>query len=271
MAAWLLTITGFLVVAGLAAVFGLDVSPWVVWPPVVSAGVVLTAAAMAVDYFGVARLRSSWRGFSGGHRQAWGRARVLETRFFRQRKAGSPRTRSTARALLLAYAECDRLGDAREVIDYLGADTIMSGAGADAVADALRVIALAELGRGQEAHNLLDAIERSNRRGRLPVVAFAAARLAQIEGRHRSAIERIDGALERKSMEPGARRDLEILKARSLAILGCAHDAAEVLAALAARGAKRAVEEVTERAHQRGEVALALAGRSALDQASPYR
>ena len=39
----------------------------------------------------------------------------------------------------------------------------------------------------------------------------------------------------------------------------------------AAVGYEEAVEEVTERAHQRGEVALALAGRSALDQATPYR
>ncbi|MBT8494638.1 MAG: hypothetical protein KJO07_16405 [Deltaproteobacteria bacterium] len=271
MAAWLVTVTGFLVLGGLAVVLGFEASPWVVWPPVASAVVVLVGAAMAVDYFGVARLRSRWRGFAGAHRQAWTRARALELRFYRQRKSGSPRTRSTARALLFAYAECDRLSDAREVVDYLGADTIYSGPGADAVADALRVIALAELGRGREASELLTAIERSSRRRRLPVVSYAGARLAQIEGRHRAAVERIDEALARSAIESGARRDLALLKARSLAVLGCAHDAAEVLSELAAHGARRAVEETTARAHERGEVALALAGRSALDQAAPYR
>lgn len=271
MGGWLFTVIAFLGLFGGGIALGFEVSPWVIWPPVAAAALVLIAAALTVDYFGMSRLKSRWRGFSADHRQAWQRARSLERRFYRHRRAGSPRTRATARSLLLAYAQCDRLDEARGVIDYLGAETIFSGPGADAEADALRAVALAELGRMDEAAELVELLERSRRRRRLPVVGYAAARVAQTRGDHGGAIERIDEALSRPDIAAGARRDLIILRARSQARRGLANQASEALAELAAAGFRREVEDTTERAHERGDVPLALAGRSALDQASPYR
>jgi len=258
-----------LVAAGV--LMSVHMSPWIVVPPLLAAAVVLVGAALVVDYFGVARLRTEWSGFTSDHRQAWSRAKVLERRFYRLKRAGSPRTRATARSLLLAYAQSDRLGDARHVIDFLGADTVFSGAGSDPVADALRVIALAEMGRERESLELLEAVERSSRRRRLAVVAYAAARVALLARKPRRALDRIDESLAAKALPPGARRDLVFLKAEALANLGRSSDASLALAELVATGFRRDVEGLTELAHQHGDVALALAGRSALDQSNPYR
>lgn len=271
MGGWLFTVAALLCTMGGAVAMGSEVSPWVIWPPVAAAITVLTGAAMAVDYFGVSRLRCQWRGFTGDHRRAWQRARSLERRFYRHRRAGSPRTRGSARALLLEYAQCDRLTEAREVIDYLGADSIFSGPGVDSVADALRAVGLAELGRQREAEELIELLDRSRRRRRQPVVGYAAARVAQARGDHLAAIARVEESLSTRAVPPGARRDLVILRARSQALRGFAHEASEALAELAAAGYRREVEDATERAHERGDVPLALAGRSALEQGSPYR
>lgn len=268
---WRSTAGGLLALAAAGVVLSVHMSPWIVVPPLLAAGLVLVGAALVVDYFGVARLRTEWSGFTSDHRHAWARAKLLERRFYRLRRAGSPRTRATARSLLLAYAQSDRLSDARDVIDFLGADTIFSGAGSDPVADALRVIALAAMGRERESHELLAAVERSGRRRRLAVVGYAAARVALLDRKPRAALERVDEALEARALPTGARRDLEFLKAQALAQLGQHHDASHALAALVAAGFRRDVEGLTELAHQRGDVALALAGRSALDQANPYR
>ena len=257
--------------AAVAAALSLEISPWVIVPPILAAGCVLFGAALAVDYFGMARLRTEWRGFTADHRTAWGRAKLLERRFYRQRKVGSPRTRATARSLLLAYAQSDRLAEARDVIDFLGADTIFSGAGTDAVADALRAIALAEMERDEEAQALLAALQQSRRRRRLPVVAYAAARVALGSGSYRVGLDSLGEALASTKVPSGARRDLVFLQAEALAHLGQAHEASQALAELVARGFRRDVESLTELAHERGDVPLALAGRAALDQANPYR
>lgn len=271
MGSWRAVVLGLVGLALAGTTLSMLLSPWLVVPPVGAAGLVLVGAALAVDFFGVARLRTEWSGFTADHRQAWGRAKLLDRRFYRQRKVGSPRTRATARSLLLAYAESGRLSVAKDVIDFLGADMIFSGPGSDSVADAVRAMALTEMDRAEEAMSLLDALESSKRRQRLPVVGYAAARIAIYNRQYRQALERLEQALEVERMPAGARRDLEMLRAACLAHLGRAQDATSALAQLSQGGFRRDVESMTELAHEQGDVCVALAGRSALEYGAPYR
>jgi hypothetical protein len=271
MGQWRTIAAGLAVLIPVAVVGATRTSAWLVVPPVVAAIGVLLAAALAVDYFGVARRRAGWGGVGADPRQAWTRARALEHRFGEQRAKGSPRTSWTARSLLVALAECDRLDDAGPVVDFLGADAMYGRVGADATADALRAVALAELGRTDEARELCEALERRRRLRRRPVVGYAVARVAELDGRPADALARVDRALRARRLAPAARRDLRILRARCLAALSRHHDAARELAELADGGWKREVEQLTEHAHARGATALALAAREALSAATPYR
>ena len=253
------------------AVFGASqTTPWLVIPPLVAAAVVLLVAAVAVDYFGVARRRHGWAGVGANPRRAWRRARALERRFGRQKSRGSPHTAWTARSLLVALAECDRLDEAAAVVDFLGADALHGRVGADATADALRAVALAEVGQIDRAAELCRGLEQSPRRRRLPVVAFASARVAALSGRPNQALARIEDALGRP-MPGTARRDLLILRARALVELARSHEAVEVLAELAEDGWRHEVEELADHARARGNAGLALAARTALRRAAPYR
>ena len=143
MGQWRTMAAGFGLLIPVAAIGAARTSVWVILPPLLAAAMVLLAAAVAVDYFGFARRRVGWSGVSGDPRRAWMRARALEHRFDDQRRKGSPRTSWTARSLLLALAECDRLDEAATVVDFLAADALSARIGADPTADALRALALA--------------------------------------------------------------------------------------------------------------------------------
>ncbi len=268
---WRAIAAGLALLVPVACIGAARTSAWLVVPPMVAAAVVLMAAAVAVDYFGVARRRSAWAGVGADPRRAWTRARALEHRFARQRAGGSPRTALTARSLLVALAECDRLDDAMAVVDFLGADAMFGRVGADVTADALRAVALAELGRVGEARELCEALDAHRRVRREPVVGYAAARVAELDRRHREAIERVNQVLRSRRLARAAGRDLRMLRARCLAALGRHHDAVGELAELAASGWKREVEQLAGLAHTRGQAALSLAARDALCQATPYR
>jgi hypothetical protein len=231
---------------------------------------VLITAALTVDYFGLARRREDWSGFAADRKLAWTRARALERRFARERSSGSPRTGWTARNLLLALAGADRLGDAKTVVDFLCVDAVYTRVGTDATADALRAIALAELGRAGEANELCDALTEG-RTARFAVVGYAAARVAELQRRPSSALGHVDRALTCRNLRPGARRDLMILRARILAALSRAEDATTVLRELVSQGYLREVEHLAERSAERGNIAAARAARSALGEAAPYR
>lgn len=271
MSQWRTIAMGLGVLLPVAIVGATRTSAWLVVPPVVAAVGVLMAAALAVDYFGLARRRAGWGGTSSDPRRAWTRARALEHRFGSQRATGSPRTAWTARTLLIALAECDRLDDAGPVVDFLGADAMYGRIGADVTADALRAVALAELGRRDEARELCTAIESRRRLRRRPVVGYASARVAWLEGDPSTALERIERALAGRRLPAAAERDLRLLRARCLASMSRHHDATRALAELAAHGWKREVEQLAENAHARGDTALALAAREALSEATPYR
>ncbi len=271
MGSWRSLLVGLSVLAPVAVFGAAQTSPWLVIPPLIAAFLVLSVAAVAVDYFGVARRRCDWGGVGANPRQAWRRARALERRFDREMAHGSPRTAWTARSLLLALAECDRLDDSAPVVDFLGADAVYTRVGSDTTADALRAVALAELGRLDEATLLAGELERRRFLGGLPVVAYASARVAELDHRPQDALDRVARVLGRPRLPPAARRDLLMLKARALASLSRPHDATLVLAELAASGWQREVEQLADHAHARGDTALALAARAALSEASPYR
>jgi hypothetical protein len=271
MGSWRFLVAGLAVLAPIAVVGALHTSPWLVIPPFSAAVLVLFVAAVAVDYFGLARRRHGWEGVGDNPRRAWLRARILERRFGRQKARGSPRTAWTARALLVALSECDRLDEAAAVVDFLGADAVYTRVGSDATADALRAVALAEIGRMDQARELCDALERNRARRHVPVVGYACARVAELDHRPRKALERVDQLLGQGALRPTARRDLRILRARALVALARAHDAVEVLSGLAAEGWEREVEQLADQARSRGNAGLALAARTALSRATPYR
>ncbi len=269
MAFWRLW-TAVLVILGLfAVVLACLISPMLVFPPLAAATLVLTAAALVVDYFGIARKRDGWGGFARDPRAAWARARLLERRFHRERQLGSPRTGWTARSLLLALVECDRLEDSREVVDFLSIDAIYTRIGSDITADALRAVALAELGRLGEARELVAALLTS--RPRAPIVGYAAACVGEAAGELSPALEHVDRALATRRLARGARRDLLLLRARLLARSGRTQDAAMLLGDLAAQQHRREVEQLAERATHRGDAAVSLAAKQALRAAAPYR
>ncbi len=246
-------------------------SVWIVLPPVLAALATLMAAAMSVDYFGLARRRAGWGGFTPAPaRCVWTRAQALERRFTREKALGSPRTSWTARSLLVTLAECDRLGDAAAVVDFLCADAIYNRVGADPLADALRAIALAELGRVGEARRICDELERARNVGRLPVVAYATASVALFDHRPADALRGLDQALGRPIADVD-HRDLSILRARVLASMARISDAADLLSSLIARGFRGELEQLAERAHTRGDSGLVMATRQALGEAAPYR
>jgi len=244
---------------------------WILLPPLVAAVTVLAIAAVAVDYFGVRRRRRGWRGIAVDPRAreaASVRSRALDLRFGALKKAGDPRTPATARALLFALAESDRLADAGAVVDFLSADATFTRVGNDVVADALRAMALAELGRTDEARALVG--ELAARRRSPAVVEYAGAHVAGHSGDLRGALARID-ALSSRRRARHLRRELAELRARLLSDAGRYDEAVAALRALAAGGHRPAVEQLLDRARDRGHGALAQAALSALNQASPYR
>jgi hypothetical protein len=270
MGRWSSLVIAFAALVPVAVVGAARTSVWVVLPPLVAAALVLLVAAAAVDYFGIARRRVGWGGVSGDPRRAWMRARALEHRFDVQKRRGSPRTSWTARSLLVALAECDRLDEAGAVVDFLAADALCARIGADATADGLRAVALAETGRIDDARALIAGLDRSRRARRQPVTGYAAARVAELDRRPAEALARAEQALGR-APTAATRRDLDIVRARALVALNRGPAAVDALAALAGRGFRREVEQLGENARARGQAALALVCREALSAAAPYR
>jgi hypothetical protein len=245
-------------------------SMWVVLPPLCAAALVLVSAALSVDYFGLRRRRVVWVAAAADPRAAWRRARALSARFGELRAEGSPRTAATARALLVALAECDRLADAREVVELLEADAPCR-VGGDPTADALGAVALAELGRAAEARRRADALW-ARHRGALPgLVAWAVGRVAELGGRAADGLRAVDAALTGSLLDPDERRGLLTLRAKLLVRLARVDEGAEALRTLALSGWRRDVERVAESARERGDAATALAAARALAAASPYR
>jgi hypothetical protein len=270
MGQWRTMAVGFMALIPVAVYGAAETSVWVVLPPLVAAALVLLVAAAAVDYFGIARRRVGWSGVSADPRRAWMRARALEHRFDVQKRRGSPRTSWTARSLLVALAECDRLDEAGAVVDFLSADALTARVGADATADGLRAVALAETGRLDDARALIRALDGSRRARRQPITGYAAARVAELDRRPADALARADEAL-RRAPTAAARRDLDIVRARALVGLNRGPEAVAALGTLVAAGWRHEVEQLGDHARSRGQTALALACREALSAAAPYR
>ncbi|RMH43134.1 MAG: hypothetical protein D6689_06040 [Deltaproteobacteria bacterium] len=257
-------------VIGLALASAWRAGTWVVLLPVLGAVVALTGAALAVDYFGLGRRRAVWPSARPDPRAAWRRSRALWRRFRALKRSGSPRTAPVARALLLALAECDRLREAGEVVDFLAADAAFTRVGADPVADAVRAIALAELGRVDEARPVAGRLLAAPRCARRPIAVYAWARVAEVDGRVDAALRAVDESLLARAGS-ALRRDLLLLRARCELRRGRGDAAADVLRRLARERGRRAVEEVADASAARGDAALAVAARAALSAAAPYR
>jgi len=260
MGPWRPVLVGVIALVAIAAAGTAAASSWVVLPPFVAAVAVLVTAAMRVDYFGLRRRTTDWHGQVATGRAAWARMRALEEQFARERRAGSVTTATTARALLIAQAELDALGRARELVDFLATDAT-TRVRRDPCADALRALALAELGRPAEAARIdrdLDDVAG------LPVVAWARARIAARGG---AATRGLD-AIERAEASPGSAvaHDLAALRARLLLRLGRADDAHRALCALAATA-----RPWVERLASDRDAAVGLAARQALDLGAAYR
>jgi hypothetical protein len=263
MSSWRTVCVAALGIVAVAAVGAELTSPTVVVPPMIAALVVLLAAALAVDYFGFARRQLGWDGFVASTQARRTMVTALERRFVRERKAGAVRTGATARTLLVALAEDDDLRRAADVCDFLAADAA-TRVHKDVVADALRVLALAELGRLAEARRVDDTL--GARVSALPVVAFARGRTAECAGKLPAALAHVDRGL-RGDDRRGARRDLGVMRARLLVRLGRGEDARVELDRVARGGGRRTVEAlvVVE------DAGVALAARQALGLAAIYR
>ena len=265
MSSWRTFVIGALAIVATSVVGGFLTSVHVVLPPMVAALAVLIGAALAVDYFGLQRRHVGWHGRVRPSAASRSRLRALERQLRRERQAGSFRAPTTARTLLVALAEHDELRHAAEVVDFLAADAA-TRAHRDVVADALRVLALAELGRVAEARVVDDQL--GPRAGTIPVVALARARLAELAGQPAAALAHVERGLGGRARrgEP-AQRDLALLRARLLVRLGRRDDARHELAVIAAAaGGRDAVEGLLG-----GDAGVAMVAREALGLATVYR
>jgi hypothetical protein len=260
MGSWRVLVAGWGVILAICLAVGSETSLPAVVPPLAAAALVLFAAAIASDYFGLKRRATPWRGQIAASPHARARVTALEHRFARDRAAGSVRTASSARALLVALAETGAWSKSADVVDFLNADAI-TRPHKDPVADALRAAALIELGRAAEARRILDEL-----RTREPVVAWVRARQAEREGRLADA-EAIAAAAARVWTEPGVRRDLMLLRATALARTGHGDRARVVLHDLVGAGFRREVEALLDGADAR----VGLAAQEALGMRSAYR
>jgi hypothetical protein len=248
---------GAIVAAGTVVVSG-----WVVLPPLLAATMVLAGAALSVDYFGIRRRVGDWTGTRRPGPAAWANLGALEARFGRDRRRGSVNAAASARALLLAYAQLDLLARSASVVDCLGAESV-SRFRNDLCGDALRALALSELGRPAEAARLDRQL--GDGAGATPVVAWARARIAARRGNVSDAISAID----RAKPAPGSTvaHDLAALRARLVLRTGRADESERALRMLAATGGRMWVEQLADDDH----VALAQLARRALGLDTAYR
>lgn len=262
MAPWRTLGVSVLALGLVVALGAVVVSGWVVLPPLLAATMVLTGAALSVDYFGLRRRATDWSGTRPPGAAASAHIHALEARLARDRRRGSVHAAATARQLLVALAEVDRLRAAGAAVDCLAADSV-SRFRDDLCGDALRALALAELGRGAEAARLDRALPADA--GRAPVVAWARARMAERRGAHAEALAVLDEA----RPPPGTRvaHDLEVLWARLHWRAGRPAEAERVLRAMTAVGGQPWVERLADAEP----VALAQLARRALGLDAAYR
>lgn len=254
-----------------AVVGGALTSIHVVAPPVAAALVVLLAAALAVDYFGLQRRHIDWTGTIVPTAATRAMLTALERRFHRERRMGALRTGATARTLLVSLAEHRELRRAAEVVDFLATDAA-TRAHRDPVGDALRALALAELGRVDEARVVERSLGRAgDRAGLLPAVAYARGRIAELQGRVADGLRHVERGLGGdRAPRRGALRDLGLLRARLLARAGRVAEARDELQRVArVAGGRAAVEALIAPGEQ--DLGVALAAREALGIATVYR
>ncbi|MCB9559855.1 MAG: hypothetical protein H6709_05190 [Kofleriaceae bacterium] len=264
MTSWRTYAIAALVIVATSVVGGELTSIHVVLPPMIAALVVLIGAALSVDYFGFSRRQLGWHGMIQPTTATRARLRALEHQFHRERRAGSMRTPATARTLLIALAEHGELRHADAVVDFLAADAA-TRAHADVVADALRALALAELGRLPQARLVEAAL--GARAGTSPVVAYARGRIAELGGAPAEALAHVERGLPRAGAATALRRDLGVLRARLLVRCGRVDDARRELGDLA-RGATRGAVEALIGG---GDAGVAQVAREALGLATAYR
>jgi hypothetical protein len=262
MAPWRSFGMSVLALGAVVAIGAVLVSGWVVLPPLLAATLVLTGAALSVDYFGLRRRVTDWSGTRQPGPAAWANVQALEARFARDRGRGSVHAAGSARQLLLALAELDRLPRAAAVVDCLAAEAV-SRFRNDVCADALRALALAELGRPAEAARLDRQLGPDV--GTMPVVAWSRARMAE----RRGALAEALAALDRAEAVAGSNvaHDLAALRARLSLRVGRADDAEHVLRGLASSGGRPWVERLAIG----DQVALAQLARRALGVDTAYR
>lgn len=265
MSSWRTFGIGAAAIVATAVVGGALTSIHVVAPPLVAALLVLVIAALSVDYFGVARRQVGWHGAVTPTAASRAMVAALERRFARERGLGSIRTGATARALLLALAEHGELRRAGDVVDFLATEAA-TRAHRDLVGDALRALALAELGRVPEAKLVERAL--GDRAGVVPVVAYARGRIAELEHRAGDGLRAVERAL-RDDGRRGAARDLGVLRARLLVRTGRLEDARLELGRVAADAAGRALVERLIAGD--ADAGVALAARQALGLGAVYR
>lgn len=264
MGSWRLLALGWGVLLGVCAALGLVTSLPAVIPPVAAAGVVLMGAALACDYFGFSRRALGWNGRVASSAAARARLAALEQRFVRERDHGSMSTGATARSLLVALAELGQLRRSADVVDFLHADAL-TRAHRDTVGDALRALALAELGRGPQARRVLGELDR--RGGREPIVVWARARVAELEGRLGDAVALYESAVPASGALAAVERDLALEEARVLVRVGSGEKARVLLVRVASAGWSREVAGLLDG----GDARLGLVAQEALGLVTAYR
>lgn len=262
MAPWRILGVSVLALGSMVAVGAVMLSAWLVLPPVVAATAVLASAALSVDYFGLRQRLTDWTGMRRPGPAAWAQLHARQERFARDRARGSVHAAASARALLLALAELDRLRQAGDAVDCLAAEACNRFRD-DVCGDALRALALSELGRTAEAARLDRSLGADA--ASLPVVAWSRARICERRGALSDAL----AALERAVVRPGTTiaHDLAALRARLQLRIGRADAAEATLRALAVAGGRTWVEDLLTTAPP----SLALVARRALGDVAAFR
>jgi hypothetical protein len=263
MSSWRVLVAAWAGIAGIAIAVADRTSAAAVIAPVATAAIVLAGAALATDYFGLRQRRQLWTGQQRPSGPGRARIAALELRFHRDRERGAITTGATARALLFELAAIDAWARTSDVVDFLAAEALLRPT-RDDVADGLRAIALAELGRIGEADRVLAGLPAA----RTPLLAWVRARVARRAGRTAEALAAT--ALVRADRVPSLDpigRDLALVRVGLLATTGAIDHARPLLAALARDRFRPEIEALALSAP----AGLAVAAQEALGLRAGYR